>query len=531
MVFLLDIVSDTAGEGHYSREELVEDARYLAEMLEDSHPDPYTGHCGRVHFHRRLEELIRDIPEAGQSVAEFYTRAAEIAARVRDGHTDLSSPTPPNSEVNGRLPLGFRVIGSELYTDEVYDGSYENLLGGRLLSVEGVPVAELVDRIARFDGADNVFHDRTNLTRALRDVTPLRYLFDKQVPTPEVTIETPDGTTVKQELIPVETDDSEEPVEKLETTIEFPETGGEPAYRLLDADCSTALLVLPDMYSYKEAHELLRTMGYERGQELAQDAYADTVGGAPPDEYADVVAALPSAVTTLTDLAEAMAEAGTERLIIDTRDNNGGNSLLSNALTYVLCGWDGIEKAGENHLQVPKDSALYREQIGEGGPIGETDNPAGFDFEPYFDRTDTEQRLARLREWLENSPTFAAELDTGEYEAFYYPDSVVVVTSATTYSAGVEPAFTLSELGATVVGVPPSQAPNAPRDLLNDELPNTGLELKTAYRHVESRPGEEGTVFQPDTELTPERFEVMGRTADAGVRLALDVGDNRETNS
>ena len=99
-----------------------------------------------------------------------------------------------------------------------------------------------------------------------------------------------------------------------------------------------------------------------------------------------------------------------------------------------------------------------------------------------------------------------------------------MVTDATAYSAGAEPAFGLSQLGATVVGVPPSQAPNVPRDMLKASLPNTELEMKTAYRYVESRPEIEGRVFEPDIELTPERFEEMSRTADAGVRLALEKG-------
>ncbi len=523
-------MAEKTPEGAYSKDELVEDARHLVETLEDTHPDPYTGHGGRVTFHRRLEELIREVPDEGESIAEFYPRVAEIAARVRDGHTSIFTPTLPDNGVPGQLPVGFRVIGSEFYIDEVFDDSCEDLLGSRLLTVEGVPVAKLVDRTARLQGADNAFHDRTNFTRILRKVTPLRYLLDRAVTTPTLTVETPGGTTTEQELASVETDDSEEPVAELETAVELPETGGEPAYRFLGTEGSTALLVLPDMFSYREAHELLRGAGYERGEALARDAYADTVGDDPPESYGEVVEALPSAVDVLTDLVEAMAEKATERLVIDTRDNNGGNSLLSHALTYVLYGWDGIEKGGENHLQVPKDSALYRDQYGDDGPVGETDNPAGFDFESYFERTDSEQRLARLREWLTGSSTFAAELDSGEYEAFYRPNSIVVVTSATTYSSGVEPAFTLSRLGATVVGVPPSQAPNVPRDLLRDELPNTGLEVKTSFRHVESRPEEDGRVFQPDIELTPERFEAMGRSANAGVRLACTAGEDTEEN-
>jgi hypothetical protein len=92
------------------------------------------------------------------------------------------------------------------------------------------------------------------------------------------------------------------------------------------------------MFSYREAHEKLHAMGYERAEELARDAYIDTVGDSPPDVSQAVVAALPLAVEVLTDLVEEMAEAGTDRLVIDTRDNSGGNSLLSHALTYVLHG-------------------------------------------------------------------------------------------------------------------------------------------------------------------------------------------------
>jgi hypothetical protein len=154
--------------------------------------------------------------------------------------------------------------------------------------------------------------------------------------------------------------------------------------------------------------------------------------------------------------------------------------------------------ADEDHVQVPKDSSLHRDRVGDDGQVDDTDNYAGFDFGSYFEREDAAARCDRLSEWLANSETFAAELESGEHKAYYSPESVVVVTSAMTYSAGAEPAFTLSQLGATVVGVPPSQAPNVPRDALTDKLPNTGLEFRTAYRHVESRPDGGGRVFQPD---------------------------------
>ena len=509
----------------YSDEELIEDTRYLAETLEDAHPDPYRGHDGRVRFHQRVEELIREIPTEGESLEWFYPRVAKIAALVRDGHTGVYSPSDSDEAVDGRLPLGFKVVGEELYVSEVYHEELESLLGGRLASVEGVPLSDLLARVAHLKGGDNVYQDRVSLANALVAVTPLQHLLDTSVHDLTISLNQSDGSTITTDvspLIPSESASWSEPPMTLSSSIRLPATNGEPAYRFLDEAQTTALLVLPDMVSYREAHERIRSLGYERGEEMARETYRSLCDDPIPDEYGDVVAALPAALDILTELAERMAESGTDHLLIDTRENNGGNSLLSNELTYILHGWEGIEKASENDVEIAKDSELYRERIGDDGPIGETTNPTGFDFGSYFDRDDSEERVARQREWLAGSSTFAAEMDSGEYEAFYCPNSISVITSAQTYSAGAEPAFTLSELGATVVGVPPAQAPNVPRDMLKGELPHTGLEFKVAYRHVESRPDIEGRVFPLDIELTPERFETMGCLGNAALQLALD---------
>lgn len=501
---------------HYAKPELVADVRHLAERLETAHPDPYEGHGGRVDFHRRVEATVRAIPDDGESVAEFYPRVAELVAGVRDGHTDISPPE--DDDVGGRLPLGFRVVGDELYVDEVYADRHGDLLGGRIVSVEDVPTDELFERIRWLEGSDNVYQDRVSLALALRDVAPLRHLVGHPVHEPTLRIETADGATTARTLAPTE---REEPTATLERSIEPPETDGAPAYRFLDEEGSTALLVLPDMFSYREAAELLRGIGHEQAAEVARDTHERLVDVPTPDDLDAVVADLPSAVEILTELVTEMAAADTEHLVVDTRANTGGNSLLSNLLTYVLYGWEGIATTGADHVRVPKDSPLYRECIDDEDRIGETDNPAGFDFESYFQR-DEQRRLEELRDWLTGSRTVASEFEAGTYEAYHQPESVTVVTAAMTYSAGAEPAFTLSKLDADVVGVPPSQAPNVPRDTLTDELPNTGLQFRTAYRHVESRPDVDGRVLPLTTVLTPDRFEAMGRPADAGIRLALD---------
>lgn len=513
--------------------DLVEDARSLAATLEDTHPDPYAGHGGRVAFHRNLESLVRSIPEEGEPVAEFYERVAGFAAAVRDVHTGVSPPEPADGGVDGRLPLDFRVVGDELYVEEVYDDAHADLLGGRLTAVEELPVSELEAKVARVESADNTFGDRHNVVTALERLDPLRFVLDEPTVRLAVRIETPGGETVERTLEPVEAEklgegdesvEADEPVRTLESTVERPETDGEPAYCFLDDERSTALLALPDHQCYRENVEMMVSMGHERADEQAREVY-ETVAGEPvPDDLDDVLAGIPSATDELTRLVEEMADAETETLVVDTRENGGGNSALTYILTYVLLGWDGIGEAVADHVAVPKDSELYRRTYGDEGPVGETDNPAGFDFEAYFSRGDADRQVEQLRERVELSPTFRSEVESGDHEGYYCPENVVVVTSAGTASAGTEPAFLLSKLGATVVGVPSLQAPNNPRDLLRDELPNAGLDYRVSFRHVEFCPGldgEEGDVFDPDVELTPDRFEEFDRAGDASVRLAL----------
>jgi hypothetical protein len=441
-----------------------------------------------------------------------------FTARIRDGHTKIIAPDTLDEDIDGRFPFGFRVIGTALYIDAVYDEADTAVLGSRLVAVEGIPVAELRERQAMLESADNVYGDLVGLAGALEgETTDIERLLDGATRTPTLTIETPAGQTEERTIEPIEAD---EPVETLDTAIGRPETNGEPAYRFLDDDRSAALLVLPDCHSHREVHEIAAFMG-GKYQDFygTRDAYRRLVGEPVPESHGDVLAALPAATGILTDLVSEMADASTGTLMVDTRDNNGGNSLIAYLLTYILHGQDGVTKAVDDMRSIPKDSALYREQYGDDGPIDETANSAGFDFSSCFEDTGTGQE--ELSEFTERSPTFAAEVESGEFAGYYCPETTMVVTSAETFSAGVEPGILLSKLGATVVGVPSMQAPNGPRDILFDELPNTGLEVRTSYRHHEFLPDESGDAFEPDVGLTPTRFEALDRSADAGVRLAL----------
>lgn len=177
-------------------------------------------------------------------------------------------------------------------------------------------------------------------------------------------------------------------------------------------------------------------------------------------------------------------------------------------------------------FSISKISELCRQQRDAEGSVDESRDATEFDFTSYFD--DTESGREVLEQFTEKSPTFAAEVESSELAGCYRPETTRLVTSAETFSAGLEPNILLSKLGASVVGVPSGQAPNGPRDVLFDELPNTDLEVRTSYRHHEFLPNESGDAFKPDIELTPTRFESFGCSADAGIRLALDQANESQ---
>jgi hypothetical protein len=501
----------------YSREELADDARFLARTLADSHPSPFTGHGNRVAYYRTLEELVRAIPDGGESLESFYPRVQGFAAALRDGHTMVLAPETLDSDTEDRLPLGFRVVGDRLYVSEVYEEASTELLGGQLLAVEDIDVPELRRRHARLRSADNRYGDLKYLGRTLASNQARRQqLLGSSTTELSVTVDCSDGTvrTVSLEQVVTET-----PVATLEQAVDQPSTAGEPAYAFIDED--TALLALPDCSSHREVHEVAAAPGGPAEDIYdTEETYRRLVGEPVPESHEEQVAGLPSATEILTALGTEMADAGTETLVVDTRHNTGGMSLLPYLLIYVLHGWDGVATAVGNQYDAARVSPLSQDQLGEYGHDDDSDGSTGYDFSAYF--AETEQRVEEVRTQLSQiSPTFGTEVESGEHEALYCPESVVVVTAAKTFSAGMEIPLLLSHLGADIVGVPSSQSPNGPRDTVLTELPNTGLDVRLSNRYHVFQPDEDGAVLEPDVELTPERFEALGHSADASLELAL----------
>jgi hypothetical protein len=503
----------------FDRDALAEDARALVAAIEECHPDPYVGYDGRVALHARLERLVRDLPESA-TTEEFYRRAAPLVAGLQDAHSLLKAPERTDAGADDRtLPVAFRVVGDGLYVESVADDALADLLGARLLAVEGESVATLVDRGSSLRGAENGYMERYFAAGMVEHRRRLARLLDRPEPPAEPTLrfETADGER-SVAMAPVASD--RDPTNELDQTFPHP-TGTGPRYRLYEGG-DAAVFVPGDLQGYRESLEVMMARGAATAEELAPAAYERHVGGDPPGDLDATVAALPSMTETLADLAEGMAAADTDTLVVDLRDNTGGDSQFVFHLAYALGGWDAVvdAMAGVRSLKRRTDRHRERYGAGEAGLGTAADNPADYDVSDFLD--DDGGTAERLREGLSQSDTFARLVESGDFEGALAPDDVVVAISTGTLSSGFAGAAQLASLGADVVGVPSGQAPLSFGEAVAVTLPNTGLtvDVAGALFHWTSDP--DAAVLEPDRELTPAAFEAYDRAGDAGLRLAFD---------
>jgi hypothetical protein len=501
---------DGPGKKMFDREALAADARFLVERVESHHPKPYDGYGGRLALHERLERLIADLPERATAEA-FYRDATVLVTALSDAHSRLQ---PPDGEGDDRrLPLSFRVVGDGLYVDSVAAESLVDLVGARLRSVDGVGVETLAGRVASLYGVENDYHGLSWTGRAVAARTPLARLLDGEVPTTvEVTVDHSGGTTSTRGLAPVT--DGVDPVAKPDATFPHPNGDG-PRFRLYQGG-DAAVFVPGDLRGYRESFEAALATDADFAREVAPQAYDRHVGGAPPDDIEELVAALPSMAETAVAAAEAMAARDASTLIVDLRDNPGGDSTFASHLAYALYGDTGVTDIADTVRTVKRRTDAHRERYGADDLGTAAENPASYDLSEELgdDREDVFGRLRR-------SETFAAVADrTGG--AVYDPERLVVVTSARTMSSAFAGAALLSSLGADVVGVPSGQSPRSFGEAVEFELPNTGLDLSVAGAMFDWVPDPKSDVLTPDRELTPAAFDRYDRAADAGLRLAFD---------
>ncbi len=127
------------------------DAAYFYARLKELHPNLY-GVTTRREWENAYQELNEGLDDAGFS--EFVVSISSFAALAGDGHTNFLPFYVPTPGFEKRLPLRFYVFKDGVYVTATTPVANE-ALGGKVLSVNGHSIEEVLGRLSTLIGGDN----------------------------------------------------------------------------------------------------------------------------------------------------------------------------------------------------------------------------------------------------------------------------------------------------------------------------------------------------------------------------------------
>jgi len=525
-----------------SRSFLVDDVRQMAAILEKTHPDPYYHGGGKIAFHRRMQNTIETIPQEGLTKIEFYRHLCPFVAAVGDGHTSFWLPFGLDYNSPGGIPLLFHIVEDIFYVSGVVDSLHRNLIGSILISVEDVPVAELLDRQSRIKGYDNKYQ----LMRYLGYNGSLwhKELLKQLIPewdgdSIRVVLQSPDGAMKNLVLSPNTV--SQDQLIIPPTSVDLPSIEkSNYVYRFMDDNSKNALLLIENMYTYRESFEMEMVLQGSLRKNLARYLYRKYNDESPPANREDLVAGIPSITELCRELVQQMKHHQTENLIIDLRRNEGGNAFLSTIFFYFLHGKEElISFSDKRSIFVKKYSPLFWKQysgwniseINKHQPIKLLNND--YDFSGYpkkGDKLTREESIRIIEDEAFVANTFWEEYQSEKYSGFYCPKNIIILCSPVTTSSGYAFMYDHWAAGARVLGVPSSQAGNNFGAWVGFKLKHSRLGGGVSHlyiTHFRDDP-DMGRIFCPDFEMTYDILQKYNFDPHSEVIYANEIIDSRK---
>lgn len=500
------IIASTAAQNRQTEtypDSLIADFNRLIIYLEQTHPDPYSGFGGKPFFHIKADALRNKLTSGQYSVAEFAALANEFMANIQDGHTVLSLPgNSQDASGNKKIqaPVAFKCIPDGLIFTRLPE-KYATLLGARLVTVNGIGLDSLLKQVALLTPCENKYGAYAKFANSYY----LDQLLPQLFPTAEtLTFEVKDGAEHLSALTFPFNASSEKSAEKsvsvsgsypggldksyLNTGFVDPEKqimlfrvksimARENFAATLKGNWSGALEGLENHYKRVLQKEIPRKpVSNKRNNRKPDNAAAKTNPGTlPAVDTAAALAGVPSFSELFYNLLSQMKQNGSSNLIIDLRGNGGGWTPITLPTLYMMYGDAYLQTdMGTNFYKLlspllfqkensslQKYSNMYGRELKMGDYVGQGK----------WNRSPEEER----KEFLSSAMCAIPESLPKDGKPVYTPKNVFVITDAGTFSAAFHYTFYLWKMGAAVVGIPCSQAPNTYMEMTPFTLEYTGL--------------------------------------------------------
>jgi hypothetical protein len=174
--------------GNFSLEQLRADFAQMRNALESRHPDRLRYESAAALnglFDAAFASLQRDMTEA-----EFYRVVAPLVARYHCGHTHIRPSA--GYQVAGVMPLGIYQAGGRAYVDADYGSESGIPPGCELLSVNGEPIARVVERMTAGISSD-ALNTSAKIQRLNRNFFLYYYYFWGEMPAFDLVVRDPAG--------------------------------------------------------------------------------------------------------------------------------------------------------------------------------------------------------------------------------------------------------------------------------------------------------------------------------------------------
>lgn len=507
---------------------LAKDFIFFCDMLEETHPDPYSGFGGRPLFQMKRDLITNRISKDSLGLNEFCDILNEFIAPLKDLHTFVQYPQSDVSQIKYVQRIAFNVLNDGLMVSGIAQ-PYSQYLGTRLLAINGMSVDTLSNRMTKVKPSENHIGNLQNLSSWGNQDEILNKLGVTFSDSVCYQLLTSDLDTVLLNLPIVDREHlADVEMERLKSTLTLPKNNLQ--FTSLDGYDKNMYLRLSSVMA-RENYKYC----YENGWNNAMDDisyYFQTSGKEMPEDINDAISAIPSFSEEFSKMLMQMKEKGIENLIIDMRGNSGGWTPITKPSMIMMFGDDYIRKDFEVK-SIRKLSNLYLRKLNK--TIDQLNQSWGTKFKigDYFTMNEYQDAdIATLRSsMLQNAMTETPELlQSLKGKPLFRPKRIFVITDPQTNSAAFHYAFYLWKMGATLVGVPSSQAPNTFMEVTPFKLPYTSLVASSSNTIQQFFPANSpyAEILKPDIEITSKDYYKFKLDANTPILKVLEIYKNTD---
>ncbi|MDY0091192.1 MAG: S41 family peptidase [Candidatus Vecturithrix sp.] len=484
------------------------DFLYLVKLLQDSHPNVYAN-FPKEDFNQEKARLLKEF-ETIDDLGTYALRLQQFCARMSDLHTAIGYYNVLRRTDLSIFPIALTVLQDEFYLtnfDMIIDPEW---LGAKIIEVNDLPMSQVAQKLGELASCENDVCRNHNVGYFLREPQILEFMRIIRKGEPlTLSVETLEG--VKQTLIISA---------NARTEVEWIDLARKHHAVTVPIRKPFSYTILPEhRLCYFQFNEFFDRQALKfLSLYMGKKEFTQRFGSNPKKLYQ-----VPDLQKFLSRMFADLQQQQIDCLVIDLRNNSGGNSLLGIQIMYYLQDFpemvkgyaEGIKFSLLMQHQYPdlfdEEKQRYEDHYGE-----DTLSPPMYvgDLSEYREVASPHTRTYRYSQFFRilqgqepKLSMFAMELPKTKFAG-----KIFILIGTETASSASDFATTLSDNRlAILIGQPIRQKPTSFGDMLFFQLPHTSINGHVSYK-IFYRPDaakDDDPTLYPDIEVWPTIDDIM----------------------